>query len=41
MAIVEKIIQLHHAHIELQSQENKGTSVTVTFKSFQEGPNEY
>lgn len=35
MSIVEKIMQLHDACIELQSQENKGTSVTLKFKAFQ------
>jgi signal transduction histidine kinase len=41
MSIVEKIIQLHHASIKLKSQENKGTCVTLSFKTFQGCQNEH
>ncbi|MGD9553212.1 MAG: sensor histidine kinase [Arcobacteraceae bacterium] len=41
MAIVEKIIHLHNAKIELTSEENKGTCVTLTFKTFQGYKNEH
>jgi two-component system, OmpR family, heavy metal sensor histidine kinase CusS len=41
MAIVEKIVQLHHAKIHLMSEENQGTTVTLEFESFERIRNEY
>jgi signal transduction histidine kinase len=34
MAIVEKIIQLHHGKIHLQSEENQGTTIVLEFQNF-------
>ncbi|RXJ58143.1 sensor histidine kinase [Candidatus Marinarcus aquaticus] len=36
MAIVEKIIHIHEASIEVKSEENKGTTMTIKFKKAKE-----
>ncbi len=41
MAIVDKIVKIHHGAIELQSQENEGTTVLLKFKIPQGFDNEY
>ncbi|MDX9795738.1 MAG: ATP-binding protein [Sulfurimonadaceae bacterium] len=41
MAIVKKIIQLHHGEIHVISQENQGTSIILEFKDFKRVEDEY